>query len=263
MFKYLSKIITLAIVCITVGTLLSSCFDDPEFAREPRITFNSIIYKPRVGAGLPDSLLLLIDFEDGNGDLGIDTDEQAPPFNQKNYFSNKTGRIFDFQNETLDDLLILADTAVIDTLPSYTNSSFPCLFWDENPQIEVNGQALDTIVYFQPNERHNNIIIKFFVDFNNDGEIDEATEEFDWRTINPGVCNTDYSGRFRVLDPEALDRPAPLEGTITRRMVQLVPFTNYLGDGLIKLKVTMFDREGNRSNTIDTPLFTLDEITAN
>lgn len=263
------KIPTFVLTFIVATLALSSCFDDPEFPDTPRIEFNSIIYKERVGTGAFDSLILRIDFEDGDGDLGLDGEEDQPPYNARNYFSNKTGQLFNFQTETLEDLLILADTAVIDTLPPYVNNDLACLYWDPQPEITVidgngNPVPLDTITYYQLNERHNNIIVRFFTDLNNDGSIDEATERFSWQEIFAPECTDGelYDGRFPILSDD-LGESSPLEGIIRYNMVQSVPFGNFLGDGLIKLKIYILDRAGNRSNTIETPLFTLQEIRAN
>ena len=46
-------------------------------------------------------------------------------------------------------------------------------------------------------------------------------------------------------------------------MVQQGPFPFFLGDGLVKLKIYILDRAGNRSNVVETPEFTLSEIKAN
>ncbi|MEO0552524.1 MAG: hypothetical protein AAF149_04970 [Bacteroidota bacterium] len=266
MKKYGFKIITTGIISAIMATLLSSCFDDPEFADTPRIEFSNIIYKEQGGDNPFDSLILTINFEDGDGDLGLEGEENTPPYNERNYFSNKTGDFFNFGVESIEDLLILADTAVTDTLPPYLNNDEACLFWDEAPQINVidqdgNSVPLDTITYYQLNERHNNIYIRFFTDQNNDGQIDELTEEFDWRLINDD-CSFDYNGRFPVLSDD-LGNPSPLEGSITQNMVQQGPFPFFLGDGLVKLKIYILDRAGNRSNVVETPEFTLSEIKAN
>lgn len=250
-------------------TMLASCFDDPEFDDTPKIEFVNIIYKEQAGSPPVDSLILTIDFEDGDGDLGLEGDENAPPFNERNYFSNKTGQVFNFGVETLEDLLVISDTATIDSLRPLANSNVACLFWDEEPQLTVldqdgNTVPLDTTAYYRLNKRHNNIFIRFFNDKNNDGTIDEATEEFDWRTINAPVCSGNYDGRFPVLSDDLRDN-SPLEGSISRAMVQSVPFNvdEFLGNRLTKLQIHILDRSGKSSNVIETPIFTLSEIKAN
>ncbi|MEM8568352.1 MAG: hypothetical protein AAGF85_17965 [Bacteroidota bacterium] len=259
------KIITSGIILAILATLYS-CVDDPEFPDTPSISFNSIRYIEQGSTSQFDSLIVTIDFEDGDGDLGLEPDENAPPFNERNYFSNKTGNVFNFGVETLEDLLVISDTARIDSLRDLANSNVACLFWDEEPQLTVQDQngnsvPLDTTAYYQLNQRHNNIFIRFFNDQNNDGIIDEDTEEFNWRTINAPICSDNYDGRFPILNEDSGN--TALEGSISRAMVQSVEFGAFLGDGLIKLKIYILDRAGNRSNVVETPLFTLREIRAN
>ncbi|MEM7108664.1 MAG: hypothetical protein AAF519_10600 [Bacteroidota bacterium] len=267
MFKRRIKIITSLIVSAIFLTV-NSCVDDPEFADMPRIEFESITYVEQRNFDEADSLIITINFEDGDGDLGLEPDENTPPFNERNYFSNKTGNEFNFGVETLEDLLVISDTATIDSLRPLANSQFACLFWDEDPEIFVqdpdgNSVQLDTTVYYRLNERHNNIFIRFYNDINNDGMIDEETEELDFRTINPSGCSANYDARFPVLDD--LDGSSALEGSISQALVQLISFreTAFLGDRLSKLKVYILDRAGNRSNTIVTPEFFLRDIQTN
>ncbi|MEM6522928.1 MAG: hypothetical protein AAF693_04010 [Bacteroidota bacterium] len=267
MLKRRIKLLTSVIVLI-LSTTINSCVDDPEFADTPRIEFENIYYVEQRNLNEPDSLVITINFEDGDGDLGLGTDENAPPFNERNYFSNKTGNEFAFGIETLEDLLVISDTATIDSLRPLANSEFACLFWDEEPEITVldqsgNSVPLDTTAYYRLNERHNNIFIRFYNDVNNDGTIDEASEELDFRTVNGSGCDDNYDARFPILDD--LEGNSALEGSISRAMVQSISFREvaFLGDRLTKLKVYILDRAGNRSNTIETPEFTLRDIQRN
>ncbi len=271
MIKNKFKITSGLLSILALMLVVSSCFDDPEFPNEPRITFNSIIYKDRASTGAAaDSLLLVINFEDGDGDLGLGPDENNTPYQERNYFSNKTGRLLDFQNETSEDVLSIGEIGEIDSLPEYENNPRACLFWDINPQIDVVDPGTGDIIplpdtaYYQLNERHNNIFIRFYNDLNNDGEIDEENEEFDWSTINLPTCSGNYDGRFPILSDDLSDS-SPLEGTISRGMIQGVPFSvdAFLGNRLTKLRVYIMDRAGNRSNVIETPEFRLNDIRGN
>ncbi len=61
---------------------LSSCVDTPRFDDTPNIQFNSIdkltVPDPFSGpTARKDSVVITVDFEDGNGDLGISPDERS------------------------------------------------------------------------------------------------------------------------------------------------------------------------------------------
>ena len=65
--KYLSGII----IAILIMVIISACFKAPEFANEPSISFNSIIFKKGATDLDPDSLIVTVNFQDGDGDLGL------------------------------------------------------------------------------------------------------------------------------------------------------------------------------------------------
>jgi len=232
---------------------LTSCFEESEFPDNPSITFNDIIFKDIGDNNDADSLIVLIDFEDGDGDLGLDPDENAPPFNLKNYFSNKTGQLFDFSSESFDDLMKFQDRAIIDTLPGF-NEVTECLNWDTNTELTFSdGTVIEDTIYFQFNPRHNNFLVDFFIQ---DGP---EFREFDFRL--EGDCSITFDGRFPVLVDE--NNRGALEGTIRYRMPSRF-FKVFFGtETPLFLRITVFDRSGKASQTIQTPEFTLNSIRRN
>lgn len=241
------KIENIVVIC-SLLILSSSCNDAPEFPNTPKIDFESIILRD-ASSGNGDSLILTIRFEDGDGDLGLGTLEDEPPYNQKNYFSNKTGDFFKFGQETLDDLITFANRAEIDSLPAYTGDAI-CLSWDTNPELFLqDGSQLQDTVYFRFNERHHNIFIDFFIDRGS------GFEEFDIRI--EADCST-FDGRFPLLNLD--DEKRSLEGSLRYGMTSLLGFKSVFGENTLRLKITIVDRAGNFSNAIETPPFRLSEI---
>ena len=232
-----------------VSIIFSSCFEAPEFPNTPKIEFKEVIFKDIGTNSDPDSLLIILNFQDGDGDLGLSTNESQSPYNQKNYFSNKTGLLFDFKNEDIEDLLTFSDTSEIDSLPPFSGNA-QCLNWDTNPEIFfLDGTQLDDTVYFQFNPRYHNIFVDFFLDKGT------GFEQFVWRLEID--CSTNFDGRFPRLSSETKSKA--LEGTIKYGMLS-VGFKSIFQDNPIKLKITIVDRNGNFSNTVETPPFRLSEI---
>ncbi|MTI39903.1 hypothetical protein [Fulvivirga lutimaris] len=229
---------------------LTSCFDAPEFDTTPKIEYSSVKFKDVGTNSDADSLIIFLNFEDGDGDLGLGTEELNPPFNQKIYFSNKTGQAIDlFNSFPLEDLMVLSNRSSIDTLPAFSGAP-KCFNWDTNPELFLNnGDRLKDTVYFQFNPRHYNIFVDFFVE---DGG---SFRKFDWRLEID--CSTNFDGRFPILNDGGKEKG--LEGTLKYGMVSL-GFKSIFQDNLMKLKVTILDRNGNYSNTIETPPFRLSEI---
>lgn len=83
----------LAVFFILVG--LTSCFDQPRFPDVPEIRFNKVEFVDDPASAF-DSLIVYIDFKDGDGDLGIDA--QSPefisyPFHNSNFFLGNNGQL--------------------------------------------------------------------------------------------------------------------------------------------------------------------------
>ena len=88
----------LALVGGSLGGLalgLSSCLKEPQYASTPSISFNRIenirIAPKQAGGQALDSVRLTINYQDGDGDLGLTADEQkSPPFD----FQKGTNRFY-------------------------------------------------------------------------------------------------------------------------------------------------------------------------
>jgi hypothetical protein len=71
--------------------LLGSCFDPPEFPNEPQIVFDKLVFietPDQPGSPVVDSLILYINFKDGDGDLGLPSNGEniSDPFHPLNYY---------------------------------------------------------------------------------------------------------------------------------------------------------------------------------
>jgi len=69
-----------------LAVFISACFSPPEFAISPKIAFNKLEFKVTPNPSDPDSLILYIDFKDGNGDLGLNDSYREDPFHERNFY---------------------------------------------------------------------------------------------------------------------------------------------------------------------------------
>ncbi|MGC1241613.1 MAG: hypothetical protein WA874_08495 [Chryseosolibacter sp.] len=88
----------LSVLLIVTG----SCFDPPEFPNEPHIEFENIVFK---GRPFPenDSLILSINFKDGDGDLGFyfeNTADISYPYNNANFYQENNGELLTLSTVT-------------------------------------------------------------------------------------------------------------------------------------------------------------------
>lgn len=254
-FNSRMKISTLLL--LITGITLSSCINDPQFPSKPQIKLRGegVNFYEIGGNNEPDTLQVIIDFEDGEGDLGLSPDEQFTPYNAQNYFNNKTGQIINFSAGPVssDDLMTFADRATIDSLPPFVEP-FTCTRWTTDPELFINDTTrLQDTVYFQFNPRHNNFFVDFMIKKNGTFEKFDFREEFD--------CSVTFDGRFPLIQSDT-DKNNPKEGTITYNM-QSRFFLAFFENETLKLRMRIIDRAGNYSNFVETKEFTLREIQAN
>jgi hypothetical protein len=100
--------------------------------------------------------------------------------------------------------------------------------------------------YIQPNVGQYNMYVEFFVKDNTG-----SFTEYDFAEHG---CET-YNGRFPILT----DKARAIEGKIDYSMVS-PGFLATFGDKVLKLSITIYDRSLNKSNTIETPEFRLQDI---
>jgi len=223
------------VVLLVCPLLLTSCFTPPEFPIEPSIAFDNIIF--REVDNLPDSIILSIEFMDGDGDLGLRSDETQPPYNDVWFYQKEDQTIITYGDRF---------TPPWDTLPPY---EFPYTCLNYNTNNDFVGYE-DDILYFQQNQDHWNIFVQFFVKKNG------VYTEFDWETAFPPQCSDSFNGRFPVLTDLS---NSPLEGILRYGMTS-TGFKILFRNDTLKLKVWIKDRALHQSNIIETPDFVLKNI---
>lgn len=120
-----------------VGT--SSCLKAPDYPVTPNITFNSLskIYVPPVvpGATPADTLVFAVDFQDGDGDLGLDADDaKVPPYNAPTGGHNNLA--------TSNNYFIQPFKKVNNTfVPFYTPTGFPGEYDGRYPRLETTADS--------------------------------------------------------------------------------------------------------------------------
>ncbi len=243
------SIVNNTFLTISLLVLLSSCFRDPEFSDTPRIAFGGLQFFPIEDGA--DSLLLTINFEDGDGNLGLGRNETDPKFNAFCFFDSITGaksltRIptaikFGEFNEANE----VVRTTTIDTLPDYIIPDIACLRYTT---IEKE------IFYAIKNKFNNNIFVDFMIK-----QDDGTFNKFIWETSSD-ACGTSFDGRFPLLKEE-IDRASPLEGSLTYKMLfrDYRIFTPFVGKTL-KLRVSISDRNLNVSNSVETMEFDFETL---
>jgi hypothetical protein len=251
-----------------IGT--TSCFDPPEYPTTPQIEFSEVIFKDCTSPTVADTLIVRIDFKDGDGNLGVDGEDIAPPFNNRWYFRktpasqceaglaepcSKTRRST-YDKSRLSEFVtykMRRTTPGYDTLPEF-KTPYNCT----NYEIVFDDllRPVDT-VYFQLNQGFFNFFLDLYVKQNNG-----TFQKFDWtRQFTYPLCVTNGSyGRFPILAKDNnLSLRIPLEGTISYRFPSTALLATF-SIKTLKLKIRIVDRDFNFSNEIETPEFTLQQV---
>lgn len=115
----------------------SSCLKAPDYPVEPAITFNSIkqtyVPPPSQGATPGDTLEFAIDFQDGDGDLGLDdADTKVPPFNAQTGGHNNLATSNNYFIQPFKK-----DKVSGNFVPFYTPGGYPGEYDGRYPRLET------------------------------------------------------------------------------------------------------------------------------
>jgi hypothetical protein len=295
------KIVKGLAILAVFAVLFGSCFDPPEFPITPQISFddiNDIGYYLAAHANDKDSLVVSIHFKDGDGDLGLPSDDNlyiSNPFHYQHYFlSNSQGtldtigtfvvqdsiQILDIPESTQSNQkLITVRTRSTNPLYSYLPPSAPLncggLMYDQSgPKANrIYVVAEDTIhLEKYPGDSLQRIIVQnvalYLVDDNLLVRYNQNyfNYEVDFM-VEDGADFKEYDWRKEkcsFLDgrfPILSDRKKNIEGTLKYTM-KSSGFRDFLGQRL-KLRIQITDRTLHKSNWVETPEFTLDKIRKN
>lgn len=255
-----AKYYSLAAMTLVFGLL--GCNRPPDLPDAPVISFNDIAFEVTtifIGSVPIETTTLKLTFNvaDGDGDIGLDGAESGKPFDEFEFVRNPDESIVEFGERPGDppftciDYIIEAPQGVPD---------------DATFDYNEDGDKGDTLLV-DFNENRFNIFVDFLVK-----QPDGTFIESDVRAWPPGsdneqtFCNSEtFDGRIPCLSAE--DEPCdfirstdrPIEGTITYDMLSS-GFLPVFRAETIKLSFQIQDRALNKSNIVETPEFTLQDI---
>ncbi|MEQ9288180.1 MAG: hypothetical protein RIG77_14785 [Cyclobacteriaceae bacterium] len=254
---------------LVTAACIYSCRAPEDFPIVPNIGFDQVIFKDLTDQ--PDSLILFIDFEDGDGDLGLNRDENDYPYQDFDFVVDEDGRIvtlsatdtrppyYQFAFESGQNPDKISDT---DNRPVFSCDNYDFLFINEDrnvfipkgtktTDIDLSQFHLDTL-FVVKNENRNNIFVDFFRKRGSNYEF------IDWkRAFDENGCGIDFNARFPIFDVQSLN--SSLEGTIKYSMTSS-GFNVLIRTDTFKLRVKIKDRRLHDSNVIETGDLTLESL---
>jgi hypothetical protein len=286
--KTIKGLATFVLLCVALG----ACFNPPEFSVVPNIRYESVIFKENPNPVLKDSLVIIINFQDGDGDLGLDVKQTDDPYHFYNYYLVNDGdsiALSTFSPRTYLPAVINVPEGATGKLvtkrtrvkqPEYAGMfpAYICPFQktsyatDSIYVLEQDANIFDAADHHVAKEiparpdfnqkvyvlkdtfaiRKNPYFFNIRVDFLIK-QTDQTFKLFPWEDACGPV--QDFSARFPVLSND----DNPLEGTL-RYGMGTVGFHPLFDGKTLKLRIRIWDRALHASNVIETPPFTLQDI---
>jgi hypothetical protein len=249
----MKRVILTSFIIISMLLLFAGCFAIDNLPDTPRISFKDLKFTNK-GPGL-EFLSLTIDFQDGNGDIGLGKDELSFPYHPFDVIVDSNNKLVTISNKVVPPFYAEAPNNTLTLFSNFDNrSDFNCLDY-ELLEINLNTNGATTrkdTVYISRNENNKNIFVEYY-------RKRGGTYQFiDWiRVTSAEACGISFDSRFPVFDAESIGKP--LQGSITYKMISS-GIDEVLRSDTFRLKVRIKDRALNESNTVTTPDFTLSEI---
>ncbi len=237
-------------ILILVG--LISCTDNNTVSEIPSISFENLTFKKSENNLVQDSLILTINFIDGNGDLGLSNDENNYPYHQYNAIIDENFNWITYGSDDVNPPFYIYEPngAITFFSENDNRTSFNC-----NDYIidTINSSIQMDTFYIQKNLNNKNIHIEFYKKENDNFELIDWTSVFD----EEYGCGIDFNSRFPSLNIGNINQI--LQGKLRYGMVSY-GFENIISNNIFKLRIYIIDRALNQSNRVETPEFTLQQI---
>ncbi|MBS1491253.1 MAG: hypothetical protein JSS93_12060 [Bacteroidetes bacterium] len=236
---------------------VGACIKQPEYSVVPQIQLGSFLLRQGTGAGLGyDTLIITIKFKDGNGDIGIGAVDLARPdgkyvspwywaydtTNNGNYGYTTDNNPADLNSNGSHYKFIDFRARKIGFSGLTIPITYDCVNWELGKN--VGSSKIDTI-YITQNPSAYTLNMSLYTRRN-------VADPFVY--YDPGVndCNpSEFSAAFPDLSNDR--KNSPIEGSFTYKFEYLGFAAKFSGQYL-KFNITITDRAGNVSNTVEADL---------
>ncbi len=221
------------------------CYREPDISDTPIVEFRDLKF---VQGPSFDSLILSFYFEDGDGNVGLFSNETFPPYHPFDYVVDANDSLVTLSSDAPPPYSLITPGTLSETFLSDTDIRTP--YNCEDYAIIDFGTGADTF-FIKKNEFHYNLHLVFY------RKVNGVFEEIDLESVF-GVtsCGITYDGRIPVFDEESVDNKRPVRGTITYPITSS-GFPFIFGNDPFKIEFYIYDFSLNRSNVGSSPELTL------
>ncbi|MBX9851716.1 MAG: hypothetical protein K2X86_08155 [Cytophagaceae bacterium] len=204
------------LLSFVVLLFLNSCEKAPSYPETPGIEFKELQNYSSSNPVNEDSIVVTINFKDGDGDLGLRNEDVGYPYQE-----------FDYKKDAMGDYIEKGEPGA----PPYPN----CTLYKEG---YIDSDPLRDTVWIEPNPNYYNYFTEIDIK-----QADGSYLPFDFNL----VCGPLYNGRFPLLN--SLDNKGPIEGTLSHAFRDI----SYFEGETIRIKIYIQDRAFRKSNVVVTP----------
>lgn len=277
-----------SLALVVVSAFVASCFDPPGYSHTPLINFVNVCFKAATTSEPTDVLNLTISFRDGDGDLGLASDQIEEPYQDVFYGLASNGDVVEAGKETVISTLpqfvkvpagatgklvtvrTLQDPAYSDNLPPFIDEANSCFDYKlQTVYIQEKDKAIIDESYADVEILNINGVPPIYVvqdmfyykrnpnHRNIDVEfwVNNGTGDFTLFDWEKEYCEIGFNQRFPIIS----EKTGPLEGNLQYAITSVGIRTTF-GSKTMRLKIRIRDRALNVSNDVWTEDFTLDGI---
>lgn len=231
------------------------CFKSEVFPTTPHIEFENIRFID--GDGI-DSLILGFRFEDGDGDIGLTSEEIVPPYHNYSIIMDAAGYVVGIS--TKEHVAPYYEVPIAKV--TLQNVEGYALFFRDSSFI---GNTIDLPPYdcefYEIIEEDTLLVIRntfyynLYVEFLKKSIQENHYQVINFREVfNSNDCTLgNFNSRIPLFDQDGK------EGVINYAMLSLA-FRLTFQDDSIKLRFFIYDRSFNKSNTVETSAFVFSDL---
>ncbi|MEJ0032740.1 MAG: hypothetical protein WDO15_21325 [Bacteroidota bacterium] len=264
------KTLLFSLLAIFLILSLANCNDAKEenYPIEPQLTFQNISFVKGTADSndaAADTVIITFGITDGDSDIGLDF--QSPeygyfPFNEGYYIKKTTGEMIPWEGTPLDrtdasQMIKYGDryNAPFDSLPAFSSR----YYINSSSNILSEDTVRDHYLYYRINRDWRNVMINNEV-HKTDGTtttLEDLFEIRDWYildTLLPPITNLQQGNN--TSGPLTIQKQSSKKEIVTLRISSYA--WRQLGGQKLKFFIWVKDHALHQSNTIETPLLTIE-----
>ena len=163
--RKMKQITNIGLIVVMLSVLIySSCRKFDKFPDEPRISYEGFLLENDIETGVTQRGVLIINYQDGNGDIGLAPGDTLPPYQYGgDYYYNMVIKYFEFHNGEWEEVHLVFEDLQNQTYDTLTFSARIPILTPITGNQAISGFIQDTLFLYNPLSEKAYDTIKFSV----------------------------------------------------------------------------------------------------